>query len=118
MRQDLTEAQHAALQQFMALKVLTNSTLMYSSCVGVLLKRDTDMPGRMGASPRARDGKPGKLFRCVLGLLGLGVPFRLPLVGHQSCLVREGDFIVCLQMSLSQQGARAGVGCMSRSDLP
>ena len=77
--QDLTEAQHAALQQFMALKVLTNSTLMYGSCVGVLLKRDTDMPGRMVGSPRARDGKPGKLFRCVLGLLWLNVPDQLPL---------------------------------------
>ena len=68
--QDLTEGQHSALQQYMALKVLTNSTLMYGSCVGVLLKRDTDLPGRLqGASPRAKDGKPGKLFRCLLAAL-------------------------------------------------
>lgn len=67
MVQELSETQHAALVQYMALKVLTNSALMYGSCVGVLLKRDLELPGRFsqGSSPRARDTKPGKLFRCA-----------------------------------------------------
>jgi hypothetical protein len=39
------------LVQCIALKMLSDFTLMYNSCVGVLLKRDAEGPRGRGSSP-------------------------------------------------------------------
>ncbi|KAK9830284.1 hypothetical protein WJX72_010812 [[Myrmecia] bisecta] len=45
-KQVLNEKEREVLVQCIALKMLTDFTLMYSSCVGVLLKRDAELAGR------------------------------------------------------------------------
>ena len=61
--------------QCMVLKMLTDFTLMYNACVGVILKRDAEGLGAKGGSPPVTPSvKSGKsvswaaksvLFRCV-----------------------------------------------------
>ena len=40
-----------AMVQCMVLKMLTDFTLMYNACVGVILKRDAEGLGARGSSP-------------------------------------------------------------------
>ena len=58
--------------QCVALKMLTDFTLMYNACVGVLLKRDMDLPARSSAvtpskaALEAARSSSGHVFRWVL----------------------------------------------------
>ena len=66
----LTIRQKDMLVQCIALKMLTDFTLMYSACVGVLLRRDAELgSGVRGLSPKAAvprcDHMQSGLFRCA-----------------------------------------------------
>lgn len=59
---------HGTIMQCVALKMLTDFTLMYGACVGVLLRRDMDLPSRSsGITPSKASlevkASPGLLFR-------------------------------------------------------
>ncbi|KAK9785185.1 hypothetical protein WJX73_010540, partial [Symbiochloris irregularis] len=71
----LTSIDHATLMQCVALKMLTDFTLMYGNCVGILLKRDaaessfrdSGTSSRGAATPvRHTQAGPGHLFRHVM----------------------------------------------------
>lgn len=67
--QGLKQEERDMVVQCIALKMLTDFTLMYNSCVGVLLKRDSDGTRGRGSSPpatpAAKSDSPvqGLLFR-------------------------------------------------------
>lgn len=50
-QEGLSPEEKDELVQSMALKMLSEFTLMYSPCVGVLLKRDAEGPRGRGSSP-------------------------------------------------------------------
>ena len=66
--QPLNSKEREVLVQCIALKMLTDFTLMYTSCIGVISRRDAEVATR-GASPTARGVRPdgdkpaGALFR-------------------------------------------------------
>lgn len=71
--QAMNPKRHQVLVQCVALKMLTDFTLMYSSCVGVLLKRDGELAAREAGyktpSKGLAPGPTGTLFRCCTAVL-------------------------------------------------
>ncbi len=66
--QAMNPKRHRVLVQCVALKMLTDFTLMYSSCVGLLLKRDGELAARDAGislkTPSKNSSAPtGTLFR-------------------------------------------------------
>jgi len=53
-----TPEEHKQLVQCMVLKMLTDFTLLYGSCIGVLLKRDADLGGWTSGPPAGPPSKP------------------------------------------------------------
>lgn len=67
----MSEREHEVLMQCIAMKMLTDFTLMYTSTVGVVLRRDAE-PWHKAGSPRAKTPRKdaakhtGALFRQAL----------------------------------------------------
>lgn len=69
--QVLKQEEKDTMVQCIALKMLTDFTLMYNACVGVLLKRDAEGTRGRGSSPPSTPAAPktdspaqSLLFRC------------------------------------------------------
>ena len=68
--QKMTPQRRSVLLQCIVLKMLTDCTLMYGACVGVLLKRDGELGAREAGlktpTKASSTAHTGALFRCAL----------------------------------------------------
>ena len=96
--QELRPKERAVLLQCIALKMLTDFTLMYTATVGVILRRDAESLSYKGGSPRARtpaarrdsSKQTGALFRCARSLM--------PPYSHALHAAKETLPCLCLRM--------------------